>query len=195
MRRTILTVIFVGGLLVLTALVSRRLFFSVQKVVDVTVTSAPTIQQIREIGELTVLKVPVRDVVTARIEGFTGGNSLVLIVHGEVGIGIDLEQAKYVEIDKTNRTAVLQVPSPKVLYAKLDHDHTRIHSLTRTGFWQAAIGSAGEDQLVDEAMGHAQRVLVEAGSDPALAQRAREQAQRIIGGLFDGVGWEVTLRW
>ena len=107
---------------------------------------------------------------------------------------IDLEKAKYVEIDKANRTAVLQVPSPKVLYATLDHDHTRIHSLTRTGFWQAAIGSAGEDQLVDEAMGHAQRVLVEAGSDRGLARRAQEQAQRVIGGLFGDVGWEVQLR-
>jgi len=67
---------------------------------------------------------PVRDVVTAKIEGWTRGNSLVLIVHGEIGIGVDLDKSRYLEIDHDRRCAVLELPEPKVLYTRLDHDRT-----------------------------------------------------------------------
>jgi hypothetical protein len=42
---------------------------------------------------------------------------------------------------------------------------------------------------------HAQAVVTAAGSDPRIAEQARQQAEKVIGCLFAATGWRVEVRW
>lgn len=81
------------------------------------------------------------------------------------------------------------------MYTKLDHERTRIHSLNRSGLWQAAVGNAGEDQLVNRAYEEAQRALVQAASDLSLIHKAKEQAAHMLNELFGKLDWTFHLQW
>ena len=62
-----------------------------------------------------------------------GGIRCVLVVNGEVALGVDLEKARIEDIDPDARTVTLILLLPKVHYARLDHERTKIYSINRQG--------------------------------------------------------------
>ena len=72
--------------------------------------SAPTIEQIQQLSSLVTLRVEVADVLESSITGYTGGVKAVLVVKGDLLLGVDLSQAKLEKVDLVARTAVLVLP-------------------------------------------------------------------------------------
>ena len=155
----------------------------------------PTLNQVQQTAELVVLDAQLECLVTKRRAGLTGGVELILIARGSVLISTDLSEAQYVEIDESDRVAVLSLLAPKVVWARLDPQQSQVHRLTRTGLWMLLLGDAGEAELVELAWREAQARFIERGADQALIQQARQHAERVLGELFSQTGWTVKVQW
>src|SRR4051812_22625700 len=57
-----------------------------------------TVQQFRDVCELSVVRLEVAAVVEARVTGMSGGASAVVLVRGDVDLGIDLAAAKLTDL-------------------------------------------------------------------------------------------------
>ena len=68
----------------------------------------PSIQQIQQVGLLSTLKLEVAEVREVRIDGLTGAATLILILRGDVLLGVDLLQAKLLSSDPALRQIVIE---------------------------------------------------------------------------------------
>lgn len=155
----------------------------------------PTLGQIRQSAELVVLEAPMESFVVKRRAGLVGGVELVLIARGSVLISTDLSQAEYEEINESTKLAVLSLPAPKVVWARLDPQQSRVHRLSRYGLWFMVIGDAGESELVELAWREAQARFIERGADQSLITQAKQHSERVLGELFAQTGWTVKAAW
>ncbi len=153
------------------------------------------ISRITEMAELVTLKVPVSTVITSELSGYVGGVTCVMVVNGEVELGVDLEQARIEDIDPKDRTATLVLPEPKVRHARLDHERTTVYSVNRQGLWWLVLGDEPARKLVNKAMKQAQVTVQSAALDLGLVEQARRRAERVLRGAFEVVGWEVEVLW
>lgn len=157
--------------------------------------NTPTIGQVQKLASLVALRVPISDVRVSELEGLTGGVKLAMAVHGDVEVATDLSAAKFSKIDADHRTAVLTLPEPVPQRPRLDHEHTRVLEIDRSGLWRWVGEEAGESTLVNRAMKDAQRVLQAAADRQDLRKQACEQAQRVICSFFGATGWQVNVEW
>ena len=153
------------------------------------------ISRIAEVAELTTLKVPVSQVMTSELAGYVGGISCIVVVNGEVALGVDLEKARIEDIDPDNRTATLILPPPEVHYARLDHERTKVYSIDRHGLWWLALGDEAPQKLVNKAMREAQSVIEVAVQEPQLTSKARDQADRVLNDAVGTAGWSLRIMW
>lgn len=155
-----------------------------------------TLERVRKLSELTTLNVQVADVRETRIQGRTGSIKAVLIVRGDVTVGVDLSAAKFEAIDQKGHTAVLALPQPTVTSARLDQERTRLVGVWASGLWTIVPGGQEADAAaVNQAYREAEREVAKAGEDSAVIQRARDSAQGVLGTFAQGIGWSLTLHW
>jgi hypothetical protein len=159
------------------------------------VISPPSIESIRELSELTVLQVRATEVITSEVSGTTGGTSVAVVVHGDVFLGVDLEQAEFVDIDKEQQHLALSLPTPKVRRAAIDHHTSQMIYTARHGLWRLAVGEAREDELIANAYRVGQQRLQEAAAQTDLTDRAKRHAESVLRRFIDGTGWALTIRW
>lgn len=153
------------------------------------------IEQVRQLGELVTLEVPVSDVQTSTLEGYTGGLSVVLLVRGSVLVSTNLDQARLEQVDPAGRTATLILPPPRTLRPRLDHERTQVYRSDRSGLWRWFPASGAESAAYDLAMRKAQGLLEEAARREELLARARQRTSDVLLPFFDALGWRVTLQW
>ncbi len=157
-------------------------------------TSCPSIEQIQQLASLAVLRVPVADVKIYQMEGYTGGIEAILVVKGDVEIATDLSAGRFETIDPEQRHAVLLLTIPAPRRPRVDHEHTQLYRIDRSGLWVLPGGGA-ETDLVNRAMSHAQRLVGKAGTTPAILDQARERTTDVITKFFGAIGWTVDIRW
>ena len=153
------------------------------------------LSRITELAELVTLRVPVSTVITTEIVGYTGSVSCAIVVHGEVELGVDLEQARFEDVDPEARTAILVLLEPKTRAARLDHARTHVYSLDRHGLWVMLPSDEPGRRVVNRGMTEAQATLEQTARDPVLIQKAQEQAEQVLRGGFGVLGWRVSLTW
>ena len=156
--------------------------------------TALTITQLQLESKLSVLRIPVTDVQTTELNGYVGGVRLVLQVHGDVELTVDLSKARLEDIDESTRCATLVLPDPIPSRPRLDHERTRIYQIDRTGLWQIVPGQAAEAKLVDAAMAEAQRTLERAAQDPKITRQAHAHAARLLQDAAASLGWTLEVR-
>lgn len=193
-----LTLVVFAGLAVVGALYLRSLITVPEVAMAGPVrhhVAAPTIGQVRKLAGLVTLDVPITDVHTAKLEGATGGVSIVVAVAGDVQIATDLESAAFVDIDRATMSAILRLRRPAPDRPRVDHERTRIVGIERSGLWGWVPGSAGEKTLTDHALREAQRRLLIAADDPKLVKQACEQTETVVRDFFGALGWSVRVQW
>jgi len=159
------------------------------------VINPPSIESIRELSELTVLRVQATEVITNEARGQTGSTSVVVLIHGDVFLGVDLEQAEFVEVDKEQQHLVLFLPAPGVRRAAIDHQASQMIYSHRKGLWRMALGPAMEDELIANAYEAGQLRLQEAAAQADLTDRAKRHAESVLRRFIDGSDWRLTIRW
>jgi hypothetical protein len=150
------------------------------------------LSRITELAELVTLRVPVSTVITSEIAGYTGSVSCVIVVNGDVELGVDLEQARFEDVDPESRTATLVLPEPKTRAARLDHIRTHVYSLDRHGLWWCVVSDEPGRRVVNLGMTEAQNTIEAAARDAGLIGEARERAEQVLRSAFKAIGWEVS---
>ncbi|HEY8750308.1 MAG TPA: DUF4230 domain-containing protein [Tepidisphaeraceae bacterium] len=154
-----------------------------------------TIERIEELSALTTLKVEVADAQVTEIRGRTGGIKAVLVVRGDVTIGVDLSAAHFGDVDELKRTATLTLPEPRVQSVRLDHEKTRLIGVWPEGLWEIVPGGQEADTAaVNLAYRDAERALTAAAQNPELIERSGKQAQVVLRVCFAALGWEVAIK-
>jgi hypothetical protein len=158
--------------------------------------AGPTIERVRDLSALTTLRVDVADAFVTELRGRTGGTTAVLVVRGEVVVGVDLATARFDSADPQERSAVLVLPRPRVQFARLDHERTRLVGVWPGGLWTVVPGGRDADAAaLNAGYRQAQRALAAAAEDPELAGRARRGAEVVLRAFFAALGWEVLIKW
>lgn len=157
--------------------------------------SEPTVEQIEALSSLTTLRVHVADAIVTEIAGKTGSIKAVLVVHGEVTLGVDLSKAKFESVDLKTRTAILVLPAPQVQSVSLDQEKTKVVALCENGLWTVVPGRGEVDAVAANlAYRVAEKVVAQAADDPDLIERSRHQAEEIFTAFFKAVNWTVQIR-
>ena len=142
------------------------------------------------------MRIDVADAFVTELRGRTGGTTAVLVVRGEVVIGVDLAGARFGSLHPEGRSAVLLLPQPQVHFARLDHERTKLVGNWAGGLWMVAPGGRDADAAaVNAGYREAQRAVAAAADDPELAGRARRQAQVVLRAFFAALGWDVQVTW
>ncbi len=160
------------------------------------VTSAPSVEQLRPLAALMTHRVIVVDAVTSVISGHTGEVRAAVVLRGDAILSVDLMQARIEEGDPNERTAVIVLPPPHVLSARVDHEATRIFNVEASGLWSLVPSDEVRAVIIDQAMRVAQQAVMKAASEPLVMDEARTRAEALISAFFrDSLNWSVTVCW
>ena len=162
----------------------------------IAITSAPTIDALKPLAALMTHRVVVVDALTITISGFTGDLRAAVLVRGDAMVSVDLTKAQLKEINHDAKTAVLVLPRPHVVSARVDHDHSHLFSIEASGLWAVVPSDDGRAQVIDQAMRQAQREVLKAASEPAVIEEARTRAETLVCAFFrDTLQWSITVHW
>jgi hypothetical protein len=157
---------------------------------------APTVENIQGLASVTTLRVDVADAIVSELPGKTGSIKTVLIVRGDVTLGVDLSAASFKQVDHDKRSAVLRLPSPTVQSVRLDQDRTKLVGVWEQGLWAITPGGGDADTAaVNRAMRRAQTVVEAAGQDPGIVQRSQLQTEQVLVAFLRNLGWTVRVEW
>jgi hypothetical protein len=157
-----------------------------------TVTSiGPTREKLEALQELVIQKVEIADILTYS----EGSVSAAWLVRGDGLVSVSLRDAVIHTIDPEARTAWIELPPPKVLSARVDHD--------RTMFWDHKTGFLNHlnpwgvnlPDVEAQAMRAAQRLVRQAVDSPESRDQAKELTTSLITNLYSSLGWAVTITW
>ena len=154
-----------------------------------------TIQDVRELAVLTTLRVPVSDVVESKINGYTGGISVILAVRGEVLLGVDCAQVQILKQDPNSNWIRVRLPRPAPLTCGIDHSGTRLYSIDRHGLWILSPLQRPSEAAVNLAYADAENFIREASQNPQMVERARLHAEKILQDCAHRIGWRVEIDW
>jgi hypothetical protein len=157
--------------------------------------TAPKIEQVKQLGALVTLDVPVSDVVVSELTGYTGSVSAIVLVKGSVQVQVNLDTANFAAIDEAGKSAVLQLSNPTAVRPRLDHEQTRVFRTDRTGLWSLMPGAAGEGAVIERALAQAQNIVQQTADRPELIAQAREHAERVLQRFFSALGYTVRVQW
>jgi len=150
--------------------------------------TGPTVTQLESIAELVPLRVYVADILEAEGEGYRGS----WLIKGDAVISVSLKGAKVIDRDDQRQTAVIAVPPPRVLQARVDHERTKTWDV-RKNTWIPFAGNP--DLLRDSAMLHAQKLVEETAREEKNLNYARETAALVLKSMYRLNGWEVEVQW
>ena len=152
--------------------------------------------RITELSELVTLRVPVSELCVTEISGYTGSIRCLLLAHGDVELGVDLNRAQFENVNPSNKTATLVLPHPRTRRARLDHNRTSVYRIDRFGLWRIRFTDEKARRVVNKAMKDALAAVALVGRGEKLKVQARRQAEAVIrgamevgGGMLGLIGW------
>jgi hypothetical protein len=160
-----------------------------------TTTAGLVLEHMELLSELVTTRAKVSDVTETQVQGYLGGRRALVVVKGEVLIGVDLSRARFESVDERRQTATLILPHPRAVSARLDHQHTRIVQNAARGTWHIVPGDAGSTATANRALSDAEKIVTRAARDPPLLDHSRRHAERVLGEFFARKGWNVRVRW
>ena len=115
---------------------------------------------------------------------FAGDNHVLLLAHGIVVAGIDLNQLKAADLQVQGKTLTVRLPAADVMHAYLDETQTRVIE-RKTGFLRAFDKNL-EQNIRHDAIEDIRRAAVRGG----IREDADERARTLLKNLFLQLGFE-----
>jgi hypothetical protein len=146
--------------------------------------TATLLKQVQSLSELVTVKYVIEKVVVLEDVKWYGESRVLLLAHGVVKAGVNLERIKPEDITVTEKKIFLKLPPAQVLDAYLDDKKTQI--IERTTGLLRAFDKDLEQAARKNATDDIQRAARYGGITKDAEQRAREQLKQ----LFHQMGFE-----
>ncbi|NCC33217.1 MAG: DUF4230 domain-containing protein [Chloroflexia bacterium] len=162
------------------------------------ITSAAVVQRVQQLSRLETASYSIQTVIDVRqgsnipvVGDFLEGDALLLIAHGTVIAGVDLNTLTTddVTVAADGRSVTLRLPPAMIFATTLDNERTRVYSRSR------GIFAPENKDLETEARRQAEQQILLAACEDGVLSKATEQAQASLTqlvGLFDNVAVTVV---
>jgi hypothetical protein len=152
----------------------------------------PTIVQLEQLQQLVSTRVHVADVLVGESRWLEGS----WIIQGDALLAVDMTRAEIEGKDEKARTAVVVLPRPAVLSARVDHERTQRWDIKSRSWIPLAGALLGDRRAIEEqAMRQAQRLVERAAGTEDNAATARQGVEGMLAEFYRAVGWQVSVRW
>lgn len=158
------------------------------------VRSEPSIEAIREISRLAVLEVALSDVVFAPEDD----PEIAYVARGDAVLALDLDRVRILSTDSDAGVLHIQLPQPQVTRARIDHEKSGAFFEKGPSPLKRLLGDLfdkPDSAIRDAAMSIAQRNIAELAEREEHVQRARLQAENLLGGWLKQLGWRANFSW
>ncbi len=184
-------------------------FFSIlPRVEKEVITHSTIIEQVQEMGRIELVKYNFKEVLdyqkisnskTWRTAVLRTGNydtdmKAILIASGEAAGCIDLMKIKNDHIQLFGDTLIITLPQPELCYHKLDLENTRLHTLTREGWWSRLFTDEKEDRtMIEEAYRNAEKQIKIAALSSGILEETKTNAEKILRPFLEEVSGRVVI--
>lgn len=183
--------------------------FMAPSVVDKTGREPPMLS-IQQMGHLVSLKVSYSDVIEfdephtidlpLNREISLGGTRVLLVAKGDCTLATDLKAAAYDKVNQDKRTLTVTLAAPQPLQARLIHDAREkggsyFYATSSRGLVALTPNSSNRTKAMNNAMAQAQQALTRTCIAAPNISAAREQAEQVLGTLFQQAGWTTSFAW
>ncbi len=145
------------------------------------------IQEVRTLARLETIQYSVEKVITAETGqgefGFLFGDKLLLVAHGTVIAGVDLEKLTSQDVWMDGRTLHVRLPEPEIFVATLNNDQSYIYD-RKTG-----VLTHGDTTLETRARQAAEQEIQKAAEQDGILKLARQNAETYLVRLFKTLGY------
>jgi len=155
------------------------------------VSLGPTVEEAQKLSELITLRIYISDVLIGSDEQWIGNVEAAFLIKGDALISVDLAQMQIAK-DADKKTAVLTLPKPRVLSARVDHERSRVWDIKRG--W-LVLGDERAKNVYQSGFLHAQRLVEQVAGQDEWIDKARQQTEAILKGFYAALGWTVEVRW
>jgi hypothetical protein len=157
----------------------------------VDVSSPSVVEKIRQLSRLETVDYSLDKIVggereSAYLPDFLVGDKLLLVAHGEVIAGVDLNQLKAGDVSLNNGAVDVRLPRAQILSTRIDNGRTRIYSRT-TGLLVAA-----DPNLESEVRLAAEQQITQAALADGILDKARANARTSVSALLSGLGYRTV---
>ena len=118
------------------------------------------------------------------------------IIQGDALIGVDMSKAEIKDRDEKARTAVIVLPQPAVISARVNHEKSQQWDIkSRSWIPLASLLLGDRPAMEKQAMLEAQQLVERAAGSEDNRATARQGVEGMLGEFYRGVGWHVSVQW
>jgi multidrug efflux pump subunit AcrA (membrane-fusion protein) len=176
--------------LVIVAIAITFIWFFAKQVQQTKIDVSTIVKELREVSRLETAVYTTEQIVDAQRtddsvwRDFLFGDRILLIAHGTIVAGIDLENLSEDDIKVEDGQVILTLPPAEIFSATLDEDKTRVYDRT-TGLL-----NPGDINLESEARQQAAAQLQTAACDAHILENATMNAQAQLESLLTALSFE-----
>jgi hypothetical protein len=145
------------------------------------------VHEVRSLARLETIKFSLEKIITAEtrqgVFKWLVGDRLILVAHGEVIAGIDLNKLDPEALEVRGDVLYVQLPDPEIFVVAIDNEQSYIFDRD-TGLF-----THGEVNLESEARRAAEIEIKESALKDGILELADQNAESYLGGLFRELGY------
>ena len=154
--------------------------------------SGPTIVQLERLQYLVSTRVHVADVLVGESRWLEGS----WIIQGDALLAVDMAKAEIKDKNEQAKTAVIVLPKPGVLSARVNHEKTQEWDIkSRSWIPLASLVLGDRTAMEKQAMLQAQQLVERAAGSDDNKATARQGVEGMLTEFYRAVGWHISVQW
>jgi len=145
------------------------------------------VHEVRSLARLETIKFSLEKIITAEtrqgVLSWLVGDRLILVAHGEVIAGIDLEKLDPEALEVRGGVLYVRLPEPEIFVVAVDNEKSYVFD-RETGLF-----THGEVDLESEARRAAEFEIEQSALEDGILELAAQNAESFLGGLFRDLGY------
>ncbi len=181
------------GLVVAQAiLLLSRWDFGIRETRPTFTSTGPTIVQLERLQYLVSTRVHVADVLVGESRWLESS----WIIQGDALLAVDMSKAEIKDRNEQARTALIVLPQPAVLSARVNHERTQQWDIkSRSWIPMASLLLGNRTAMEKQAMLQAQQLVERASGSDDNKATARQGVEGMLTEFYRAVGWHVSVQW
>lgn len=145
------------------------------------------VRSVRSLARLETIEYAIEKVITAETGqgqfGFLFGDRLILVAHGQVLAGVDLNELGPKDLWLENGVLYVDLPAAEIFVSSLDNEKTYVYNRER------GLLTKGSLSLEGDARGAAEREIEQAAIENGILDQARRNAESYLYGFLVQLGY------